>query len=309
MTALCAVAACPREPGKTRLREMAYTAAMMATRRAPLDEAQRSALAAARARWPEFSVEDDDFLKHIERHLGPEQSLDEALRSLHLADLYCALACARGEPRALTCFDREFLRPGSSALSRIDPAPEFAAEVKQLVRQKLLLPVDGGEPRIADYAGRGPLLHWVRTALSRAALNAKRDHQRDRCASAQPLIESDLPAYDPEALSIKEDYRLAFQNALRAALGTLPRRDRSVLRLHLLEGLNLDRIGIVYNVHRATVARWLAQARAALRDAVLAQLSRELGLPAEEVERSIGLVSSQLDLSVSRLLRTGPEVG
>lgn len=288
---------------------MAYSAAMMATRRAPLDAAQNAALAAARARWSEFSVEDEVFVAHIERHKRPEQDLDEALQSLHLADLYCALACALGEPRALECFDREFLHPGSAALTRIDPSPEFASEVRQLLRQKLLLSVDGNPPRIADYAGRGPLLHWVRTALLRVALNVKRDKQRDRCTSAEPLIESDLPAYDPEALSIKEGYRAAFQSALRTALGALPRRDRSVLRLHLLEGLNLDRIGIVYHVHRATVARWLVQARAALRDAVLAQLSSELGLPPEEVERSIGLVSSQLDLSVSRLLRTGPELG
>jgi RNA polymerase sigma-70 factor (ECF subfamily) len=278
----------------------------MATRCSALDASQRAALAAARARWPKISVEDDEFLAHIERHMRTEQSLDQALHSLQLADLYCALACARGDPHALEVFEREYLQPVSGAISRIDPSPELAAEVKQLLRQKLLLPAASREPRIADYAGRGPLVAWVRAALLRTALNFKRDRQRDRCANAQPLFESDLPAYDPEALSIKDSYRAAFQNALRRALATLPRRDRSVLRLHLLEGLNLDRIGIVYNVHRATIARWLVQARSALREAVLAQVSSELGLPAEEVERSIGLLPSQLDLSVSRLLRTSP---
>jgi len=278
----------------------------MATRCSALDESQRSALAKARARWPAISVEDDEFLAHLERHLSGQQNLDQALHSPHLSDLYCALACARGEPHALEVFEREYLQPVSSAISRIDPSPEFATEVKQLLRQKLLLPAASREPRIAEYAGRGSLLAWVRAALLRTALNFKRDRQRDRCASVQPLFESDLPAYDPEALSIKDSYRVAFQNALRRALSMLPRRDRSVLRLHLLEGLNLDSIGIVYNVHRATIARWLVQARAALREAVLAQLSSELELPAEEVERSIGLVPSQLDLSVSRLLRTSP---
>lgn len=278
----------------------------MATRCSALDASQRSVLTAARSRWPEIPVEDDEFLAHITRHLRSEQDLDSALHSLHLADLYCALACARGEPHALEVFEREYLQPLSSAISRIDPSPEFAAEVKQLLRQKLLLPVASGEPRIAEYAGRGSLVAWLRAALLRTALNLKRDRQRDRCANAQPLRESDLPAYDPEALSIKDNYRVAFQNALQRALATLSRRDRSVLRLHLLEGLNLDNIGIVYNVHRATIARWLVQARAALRDAVMAQLASELELPAEEIESTIGLVPSQLDLSVSRLLRTNP---
>lgn len=273
-----------------------------------LDEAQRLALASARARWPEIVIEDDVFLAHIERHLRADQSLDQTIPSLYLADLYCALGCARGEPRALEIFDREYLQPASSALSRIDPSPDVAEEVKQLLRQKLLLPTATQKPRIAEYAGRGPLSAWVRAALLRTALNFKRDRQRDRCANAQPLFESDLPAYDPEALSIKASYREAFQNALRCALATLPRGDRILLRLHLLEGLNLDSIGIVYNVHRATVARWLAQARAVLRQTMLAQLSNELELPTDEVERSIGLVHSQFDLSLSRLLRSNPEL-
>ena len=31
--------------------------------------------------------------------------------------------------------------------------------------------------------------------------------------------------------------------------------------MHFLDGLNIDRIGVVFGVHRATVARWIAAAR------------------------------------------------
>ena len=284
----------------------------MARQRASLDEmspAESAAYAAARAAFAEISVDQATFVAHLRRHLRPGQDAAAAGDSLHLGDLYCALGCALGDPRAIEVFERQCMLPLSATLKRLDPTPEFASEAMQLLRQKLLLPKDGQPPRLAEYAGRGPLLHWVRAALLRTGLNLKRDRQRDHLASAVPLHESDLPAYDPEALAIRDSYRAAFNRALPFALAALPRRDRSVLRMHLLEGLNVERIGVMYNVHRATVARWLVQARAALRSALLAKLAIELCLPSEEVEAGLGLLPSQLDLTVSRLLRTGPGSG
>ncbi|WP_395812894.1 sigma factor-like helix-turn-helix DNA-binding protein [Archangium minus] len=48
---------------------------------------------------------------------------------------------------------------------------------------------------------------------------------------------------------------------LAEALAALPSRERTVLRLHLVEGLSLERIGTVYRTHKSTVSRWLARAR------------------------------------------------
>ena len=36
---------------------------------------------------------------------------------------------------------------------------------------------------------------------------------------------------------------------------------RTVLRLHVIEGVTLDGLAVAYGAHRATVARWLASAR------------------------------------------------
>ena len=41
---------------------------------------------------------------------------------------------------------------------------------------------------------------------------------------------------------------------------TLSAQERTVLRLHVLDGLGTDEIGALYKVHRTTVARWQAQA-------------------------------------------------
>jgi RNA polymerase sigma-70 factor (ECF subfamily) len=263
------------------------------------------AWAAARARWPALDIDERRFREHLES-LAPPAEKDADGGTLYVEDLYLALACALGQPRALELFESELLGPASSSLHRIDPSPAFSDEVKQLARQRLLLGEGGQPPRIATYAGRGPLLGWVRAAVVRIGLNRKRDQQRDRCTSAVPLVEGDLPAYDPEVLALRESHRSAFQRALRDALSRLPRRDRSVLRMHLVEGLNIDRIGLVYRVHRTTVARWLAAARAALREEVRVKLAQELGVPVDEVEQNIGSLPSHLELSLSRLLRTGP---
>jgi RNA polymerase sigma-70 factor (ECF subfamily) len=56
-------------------------------------------------------------------------------------------------------------------------------------------------------------------------------------------------------------------------------------------------------VHRATAARWLTRARAALVSATHNRLATRLKLPVEQIEDVIRLVQSKLDASVIRYLR------
>jgi RNA polymerase sigma-70 factor (ECF subfamily) len=86
------------------------------------------------------------------------------------------------------------------------------------------------------------------------------------------------------------------------AVGQLERRDRNLLRLHLLGGVTLEQLAQMYGVHRATVVRWLAAARSALFDATRAHVARSLGAPAEELDQMFDLVRSRVELSVERLL-------
>lgn len=76
-----------------------------------------------------------------------------------------------------------------------------------------------------------------------------------------------------------------------------------VLKQHLVQRLTIDQIGGLYHLHRATAARRLAKARAALLDGTRAALARRLGLPPEQLAAVLEMVESRLEVSVERLLR------
>lgn len=265
----------------------------------------RAALAGARAAWPDFAVDEAAFLAHLRARLSPGEDLEAAIPALQLADLYCACACAAGEPRALAAFEKHYVEPAGRSLGHVDGSPEFLAEVKQLFRHKVLLSTGAAPPRIAEYAGRGPLKSWVRAALLRLALNHKRDQQRARGIQPEPESLGKSLLLDPELSFIKHEYRQLFKDALTGAFAALDRRERNVLRLYLLEGMNIERIGIVYQVHRATVARWIAQARKTLAEHTRQRLARHIGQDGAELDACVGLIQSQIELSLSRLLHDG----
>ncbi len=108
---------------------------------------------------------------------------------------------------------------------------------------------------------------------------------------------------DPEIAYLKEHYRDEFRAAFVFALGTLSERERNVLRQHHIDGLTIDQLGTLYQVHRATAARWVAAARMTLLDQTRGRLVAKLGVAADEVDSIIRLVRSQLDISIHQLLR------
>jgi RNA polymerase sigma-70 factor (ECF subfamily) len=61
----------------------------------------------------------------------------------------------------------------------------------------------------------------------------------------------------------------------------------------------------MYGVNRATAARWLAAAREIVKERTIRQLRARLQLNPRECESLLGLVNSQLEVSVLRHL--GPE--
>ena len=66
---------------------------------------------------------------------------------------------------------------------------------------------------------------------------------------------------NPEVEPARTLYRERFRSAIEETLAGLTKRERSLLRLHFLDGLNIDAIASIYRVHRATVARWLVAIR------------------------------------------------
>jgi RNA polymerase sigma-70 factor (ECF subfamily) len=215
-------------------------------------------------------------------------------------DLALARAAAAGDARAIDTLERGPLRQIGDFVARIDAAPAFADEVRQVVREKLLVGAAPGQPgRLVEYAGTGPLGGWIRVVAVRVALDLKRaaGHERDG-DDADRVVEV---ALDPEMRLLRERHQGPFQDALAEALASLSPRERNLLRLHFAEGVTLEQLAKSYQVHRATVARWLAGAREAVLDRVARRLGESMGMSAGEVASVVRLLGSQLDVSLSRL--------
>jgi RNA polymerase sigma-70 factor (ECF subfamily) len=99
-------------------------------------------------------------------------------------------------------------------------------------------------------------------------------------------------------------YKEAFEAATRDALDALSPRDRTLLRLHVVERMPLMRIGVVYDVSHTTIARRLDAARAALVKTVKQLLTRRLALSPSELASVAALVLSDIDVCISELLRS-----
>jgi RNA polymerase sigma-70 factor, ECF subfamily len=240
-------------------------------------------------RWPSIRCGRDAFVEHVERVGAQAEDI-----ARHGAELCLACACAQGDASAIRIFESEYVAQLEPTLRRFGDG-SFVDEARQALRQRMLLPP---EPRIATYAGTGPLLGWLRISALRLALNLRRSEIRPADALLVEEIVRELPV---EASDLPR-YIAVFSMALGRAFAVLETRDRNLLRLHHVDGLTLDRLGELYDVHRATVARWLAQARTRIFEEVEAEVKRELRLSQSEFHSMLGLVRSYLDASLGGLL-------
>ncbi len=279
--------------------------ALAAASAAQLEELLADAIAAGRVTWHGVALPDGEFIRHIAACLPPDADPATALAELHAADLYLACACARGEPRALACFDEHFLAGIGRAWSGTHRFADFVDEVRQVLRVRLLVGERGAPPRIASYAGRGPLGAWVRMAATRLAINLRQGTALDPAAGTDEDDGADslrAPDQDPELEYLKTRYAAELGEALRTTLAALSSRTASVLRLHYQEGVTVDAIGTMYRVSGRTVQRWLAEARATILAETRRLLQERLGVTESQLDSLIGLVQSRLDISIYRHL-------
>lgn len=218
----------------------------------------------------------------------------------HAADLYLACACSLGQPAAITHFENCFVAAVPVQIRHLGTSADFGDEVRQRLRVKLLTGAPGQPPKIAGYAGLGPLAGWVRASAVRVALDLHRDHRAapSTVAAADWLVTH----HDPELAFLKAQHREVFGAALLEALAALSERDRTVLRLHVCVGLSAVRIGAVLDVNHATVSRWLQAARTTIFTDTRRRLTERLRLAPGEFESLVRLIESQLDVSMARAL-------
>ncbi len=257
----------------------------------------------AREAWPEVDVPAEEFFRFLARRLdlaslGP-------LNRLRAEDLYLLCGYVKGLPGCAALFEARYFVPVTRALRRIRADPDMIEDVKQTLRHRLLLDrvVD---PRHKHYMGTGDLASWL-CICAVHEVGHRRD-KRDRDVAFEQHTLSNLPAQDDdqELAYLKQLYRREFKEAFQEALDALPPRERNILRYNVLKGLNIEEIGAIYRVHRATVARWIAHARELLLHKTRENLSRRVRMSNDQLESMLRLIESQMDVSLRRCLDATP---
>ena len=120
---------------------------------------------------------------------------------------------------------------------------------------------------------------------------------------------------DQEAQQLKRWYLDDMRGALRGRLRpAVTAGERNLLRLHFIDGLNIERIGVIYGVHRATVARWLVAIRRRLFEDTKAVLASKHGLDTADIKSLYRLMEADVHIrcpaswpaDVSPARRSGP---
>ncbi|MBI5496226.1 MAG: hypothetical protein HY904_14480 [Deltaproteobacteria bacterium] len=269
------------------------TAALVAARaEAALPPDVMARLTAAHAFWvPVTSPSANAFARAL------AQTPDAALRGMERwRDLAVAHGCLLGEPLALAHAEQLTVE----ATRRLKNSRHGAHQVDdaaQRLREKLLCPRDGQPARISQYDGRGTLLGFLRTALTRELLSVERRHAREVPLPDDGLLEQTAHR-DPELEMLHLAHKPLVQQAFRQAFEGLTEKQRTLLSLAYVHGMTVDDLGRSQQVHRATAARWLARARLDLLAATRAVLQQRLGAPASEVDSILRQLQCNLSLSL-----------
>jgi RNA polymerase sigma-70 factor (ECF subfamily) len=224
------------------------------------------------------------------------------------ADLALAQACARGEPHALVRFERELFGEIDAAHARFRNVSLTRDELRQAMRDRLFVARDGAPPRIASYQGRGDLRAWVRMATTRYLVDVVRAESArpDRPAGDDHFADAATSSDDPELAFLKRQYRAEFRAAFAAALSALDARDRNILRHRYIDGLEVNELATIYDIHRVSMSRTLARIRDDLLAGIRRELLKRMGSAGDDMDSLMRLIASQLELSLSGLLRTKP---
>jgi len=253
-------------------------------------------------RWPSELGRLVDFAGYLAERIESQRDLGRVLTRLQVVDLFLAFWAGSGDRSGIAAFEEVFADDLAKLTRRFHRLPE--GELRQRLRIKLFVAEAGRNPRIRDYSGFGFLQNWLRVTAVRTFIDVARTEESRRWEvldEDQVLAVGDA-APGPALGHVRAEVNAALKQAFAEAVGELPARSRNFLRHAHIEQLTLDQIASLYNIHRATVARTLARARAALMDRTRVGMMARLGIAPEELDSAIGYLDSRLDLSLSRVL-------
>jgi RNA polymerase sigma-70 factor (ECF subfamily) len=259
-----------------------------------LEQAAAHAYHAGRTAWPGLRLDLSAFQRWVK-----ESNIECSALTERGEELFLVAGCVTGDPEAYQAFERRYLATLTQTVGRISLSADQADELRQQLRVSLLL---GAAPKIGTFRGQGPLGAWVQVCAVRLAL--KLGAAQDRMASPDASLLEGLVAQDAnqELLAAKSQYRDTFQNALEECFTALPGRQKTLLRMHFLDGMSIDEMGQVFHVHRATIARWLVAIRREVLEQICNKIQVNLRASSSEFRSMVRLVRSDVRLSLHRIL-------
>lgn len=213
----------------------------------------------------------------------------------HIEELCLSFACVSGNGAAIAMFERDFFPHAEKALRRMNASTTLQDDVVSWMRGELFVRANGG--LLISYSGRGDLAGWVRSVATREALK----HLERAKKEVQDDVLEELPLPASELASMRGAHGEKFTRAFSAAFAALSVEQRNLLRQHFLDGLSIDVLARLHQVHRATAARRIVAAKTELVDGVRATLRADLGLSTSGIDEVITL--SNLDESLGELLK------
>ena len=266
-----------------------------------LETALADACARGRAAFPALALDEDAFVRHLARTLpGPDAA---SMATLAADDMFLAAACLAKVPGAVDTFAQRHGPTIRAVVTRLLGHAD-ARDVEQRLLDKLVVGTAEVGPRLATYVGRASLDRWIGVAARREAITWLRENNAAAQAHANAAAEPNLGVEThPELGFLRERYRDEFERALKDALTRVTERERIVLRMHLVNGLSVEKVGKMLGVSQSTVSRWLATARERLLDDIKANLGNRLGVTSAQLASLARLVASQLDMGLSQALQ------
>lgn len=250
--------------------------------------------------WPAFSISTEKYLRVLADSLHasnvvPSQHISKVVAE----DLFLALACSENIQGSVEALYELTLGPLQRALRRLGATSATRDEVVQRVYDSILV---GDGAQIRRYTARGPLQSWVRTIGIRTCRRLMGVEKRD-AGKGENLEQIAQDPNNLEMAYLKAQYIEQFHAAFRQAVSVLEDRQRTILRQQHIDGLSVDALATLYKVHRATAARWAANARRILLDETRTILIASLSINSDEVDSIIRLVRSRIDISIQSFLK------
>lgn len=183
-----------------------------------------------------------------------------------VTELELCQACLAGDDDALRALDVHV---------RALPVDD---DVKQALRHKLLV-----EKKLGEFSGTGSLPRWLKTVAARLAVDLRRGSREDAVEDAV-LTALLPPTGNLESQAVTVQAREVLREAVHAALGALPDRDRLFVQHYHLDGMTLTAIGQLYSVAPSTVMRSLDRTVERIRELVRDHLAKAHGLEQASID-------------------------